>query len=86
VKIQVKVKPNSKQQSITEEADGSLTIQVKVKPNSKQQSITEEADGSLTIKLKSSPVEGKESGDGYMSHISSSGYAVSSHFPRSLRR
>jgi hypothetical protein len=50
-----------------------VKIQVKVKPNSKQQSITEEADGSLTIKLKSSPVEGKESGDGYMSHISSCG-------------
>jgi hypothetical protein len=43
-----------------------VKIQVKVKPNSKQQSITEEADGSLTIKLKSSPVEGKESGDGYI--------------------
>jgi uncharacterized protein len=32
MKIQVKVKPNSKQQSITEEADGSLTIQLKAPP------------------------------------------------------
>jgi uncharacterized protein YggU (UPF0235/DUF167 family) len=29
MKIQVKVKPNSKQQSIMEEADGSLAIQLK---------------------------------------------------------
>jgi uncharacterized protein len=32
VKIQVKVKPNSKQQSITEEADGSMTIKLKSSP------------------------------------------------------
>jgi uncharacterized protein len=32
MKIQVKVKPNSKQQSITEEADGSLTIKLKSPP------------------------------------------------------
>ncbi|MGA7951894.1 MAG: DUF167 domain-containing protein [Gloeobacterales cyanobacterium] len=32
MKIQVKVKPSSKQQSITEEADGSLTIKLKSPP------------------------------------------------------